>query len=345
MPYDANGVWSLTAGYLAVTGQVVSPTNHNPPLEDISTNGLSAVLVRDGRAPMTGNLNMGTTNKITNLANGTAAADGVNKSQLDLVGGSYAVKAGNYTALAADNNAVHRYTATATASLTAAATLGSNWRYTIISDGGTVTIDPAGAETINGLATLIVPNGSSAYIICDGTNFFTIIKPFAWEIAGATTDLSGLSTASWTDLGNYRDLRLRIFGTPSGTTGNIFFRVSSNNGSSYDSGATDYAHAFINAESTTIAAVAGVTAAQFNLMNVNFDAQPFEFNITFSEWNKAVVTLIDSKGFGFNATGAVQRNTNAFGRRVASTAFNALQLGISAGTFTRGMAIIEGIRG
>lgn len=82
MPYDSNGVWSLTPGYLAITGQVVSPTNHNPPLEDISTNGLSAVMVRDGRAPATGNWSMGNF-KIGSLANGTLANDAVNKSQLD----------------------------------------------------------------------------------------------------------------------------------------------------------------------------------------------------------------------------------------------------------------------
>lgn len=83
MPFDSNGIWSLTAGYLGVTGQTILPSNHNPPLEDIRDNGLSAVLVRDGRAPMTGNLNMGTTNKIVNLAAGTSPTDAVNKTQLD----------------------------------------------------------------------------------------------------------------------------------------------------------------------------------------------------------------------------------------------------------------------
>ncbi|MGR9384921.1 hypothetical protein [Rhizobium leguminosarum] len=85
----------------------------------------------------------------------------------------YAAKAGNYTALAVDNNAVHRYTATATVTLTAAATLGANWHYTVIADGAAVTIDPNGAETIDGAATLVIPDGYSATIICSGTAFFT----------------------------------------------------------------------------------------------------------------------------------------------------------------------------
>lgn len=89
----------------------------------------------------------------------------------------YAAKAGSYTALATDNNAIHRYTATATVSLTAAATLGADWHYTIIADGADVTIDPNGAETIDGAATLVIPNGYSALIICSGTAFFTDYLP------------------------------------------------------------------------------------------------------------------------------------------------------------------------
>lgn len=85
----------------------------------------------------------------------------------------YATKAGNYTAVATDRNANHRYTATATVSLTAAATLGSGWFYTVIADGGILTIDPNGAETIDGAATLTVSNGYSVTIYCDGAGFRT----------------------------------------------------------------------------------------------------------------------------------------------------------------------------
>jgi len=57
MPYDALGNFSLVSGYLAVTGQKVLPSNHNPPLEDIGS-ALSQVLLRSGAAPMTGDINM-----------------------------------------------------------------------------------------------------------------------------------------------------------------------------------------------------------------------------------------------------------------------------------------------
>jgi microcystin-dependent protein len=55
VPDDASGNFSLVPGYLAVTGQVVQPSNHNPPLEDIAA-AMTARLSRSGVAPMTGTL-------------------------------------------------------------------------------------------------------------------------------------------------------------------------------------------------------------------------------------------------------------------------------------------------
>lgn len=89
----------------------------------------------------------------------------------------YAGKSGNYTAVANDNNAWHRYTANATVSLTAAATLGAGWHYSVQADGGTITIDPNGAETINGVTTLSVPNGAVAFIFCTGSAFVAAVLP------------------------------------------------------------------------------------------------------------------------------------------------------------------------
>lgn len=86
----------------------------------------------------------------------------------------YSAKSANYTAVATDNNAYFRFTAAATLSLTAAATLGANWHCFVQADGGNVLIDPNSSETINGSATMLLVSGQSAYIICDGTNFFAI---------------------------------------------------------------------------------------------------------------------------------------------------------------------------
>lgn len=66
-----SGVFSLPAGYQAVTGEIIQPSQHNPPLEDIAQ-ALTDSLPRDGSAGMTGNLAMGS-NRITGLGAATSA--------------------------------------------------------------------------------------------------------------------------------------------------------------------------------------------------------------------------------------------------------------------------------
>ncbi len=85
----------------------------------------------------------------------------------------YTTKAANYTAVADDNNAFLRFSAAATLSLTAAATLAANWKVLVVANGGDVVIDPNASETIDGKTTLTVRDGSSVLVICDGTNFKT----------------------------------------------------------------------------------------------------------------------------------------------------------------------------
>ena len=81
MPFSSNGTHSLPVGYQAVTGQTIQATQHNPPLEDLSA-ALSQTLVRDGRAAMTGDLNMGEFG-ISNMRAAEADDEAVNKEQMD----------------------------------------------------------------------------------------------------------------------------------------------------------------------------------------------------------------------------------------------------------------------
>lgn len=108
----------------------------------------------------------------------------------------YAAKSGNYTAVLNDNNAWHRYTATATITLTAAATLGANWHYYVQADGGTVTIDPNGAETINGATTLVLQSGQTASVICTGSAFIAIVEGTVVTGPGQQGYLYGLTLAN-----------------------------------------------------------------------------------------------------------------------------------------------------
>lgn len=83
LPFDSNGNASLVPGYLAVTGQTILASQHNPPLEDIA-NMLSQVVLRSGVAPLSGNLSAAGF-RITNAADGSSDQDYVTMAQLNAV--------------------------------------------------------------------------------------------------------------------------------------------------------------------------------------------------------------------------------------------------------------------
>ena len=76
----SGGIYTLPPGYFATDGTTIEVSQHNPPFEDVAQ-ALTDSLPRDGSAPMTGNLAMGS-NKITNLAAATNAGDAVRLDQL-----------------------------------------------------------------------------------------------------------------------------------------------------------------------------------------------------------------------------------------------------------------------
>lgn len=79
----SGGIFTLVPGYFATDGTTIEVSQHNPPLEDIAQ-ALTDSLPRDGSAPMTGNLAMGS-NKITGLAAATNPADAVRFDQLPII--------------------------------------------------------------------------------------------------------------------------------------------------------------------------------------------------------------------------------------------------------------------
>jgi microcystin-dependent protein len=67
MPRDSGSTYTLPNGYLAVTGQTILPSQHNPALEDIAS-ALTGSLARDGSGAMSGPLK---------VADGSAASPSI----------------------------------------------------------------------------------------------------------------------------------------------------------------------------------------------------------------------------------------------------------------------------
>jgi hypothetical protein len=115
-------------------------------------------------------------------------------------------KTGTYTAVKADFNQMIRATGTLTLNLTAAATLTAGWCLWVKADGGAITIDPAGAELINGAATLVVADGSWALVIWSGSAFRAVV------VAGTEEVRVALSQSSLTDTTPNKLMKVGAFG-------------------------------------------------------------------------------------------------------------------------------------
>jgi microcystin-dependent protein len=80
LPSDANGNYSLPGGYLAVTGETILASQHNPPLEDLASS-MSLRLMRSGAAAMTGPLKLADGAVGTpGMAFGSATSTGIYKT-------------------------------------------------------------------------------------------------------------------------------------------------------------------------------------------------------------------------------------------------------------------------
>lgn len=106
--------------------------------------------------------------------------------------------AGSYTAQKTDHGQLWRATGAVSLALTAAATLTSGWFLLVKGDGGAITIDPDGAELIDGGATYVIPNGGSAMILCTGSAFYVLFNSTGTYVTGTTTPTVTSGTGSFT---------------------------------------------------------------------------------------------------------------------------------------------------
>ena len=97
MPFDSTGNFTRLHNWEEDRlNDVDIASDRHDEEDDNFAEGISACVCKDGRTTMTGDLNLGGYS-VTNLANGTASTDAVNKSQLDGVDSGAVHKTGNET--------------------------------------------------------------------------------------------------------------------------------------------------------------------------------------------------------------------------------------------------------
>lgn len=131
-----------------------------------------------------------TTNNVLKQRNAANSAWTI-KGSLDT--GVALAKTTTYTAALSDRGKVINATGTWTLSLTAAATLTSDWFCALRNNGtGVITVDPNSSETIDGLTTIAVQPGETVWIVCDGSNFVTLGRRSAVPTRTETADYTAL---------------------------------------------------------------------------------------------------------------------------------------------------------
>lgn len=359
MPRNGSGTSSVINTFVIDT--VADPDEVNANFTDVADQ-LTNSLPRDGQAGMNAPLPLQNgTDALPALTFSSDPDTGIYRRSANTLGISlggigypldagvvYATKSGNYTALSGDNNAVHRYTATATITLTAAATLGANWHYTVVADGAAVTIDPNASETINGATTLIVPNGASVEIICDGSNFFAQRK----TPSVMTLEAAAISSVATKDINlttyiaaGYTEFELVLSDLKAATDGqSLLMVVSVDGGASWLSSSYSTVFQTTAATSGSIGAVGGVAGINFTLGTLHGNAAGETANIISSIVISATAVSVKSDGNYWLSTTDDFLMLKQTGTRAAN-GVNAVRILFGSGNITSGTYILRGKKG
>ncbi len=179
MPRDSGGAYTLPAGNPVAADTLIDAAWANSTLSDLG-NEMSNTLHKDGRVSMTGPLVLSTrgTPLDTDAASWENVLTRIREGFVALTGRAWRkqTKTANYTAVAADNMSWLNFTSSATLNLPAAATAGNGFVLVVRAGTGvTITVDPDGTETVDGVTTISVGALDWALLFCDGSAWMTLL--------------------------------------------------------------------------------------------------------------------------------------------------------------------------
>lgn len=101
------------------------------------------------------------------------------QASLDVIfGAGVTAKSGAYTVATADRGQLFNCTGTWALTLPAAATAGAGFAFAARNSGsGAITIDPDGAELINGAGTFVLTAGAALIVVCTGAAWVVVGHP------------------------------------------------------------------------------------------------------------------------------------------------------------------------
>lgn len=240
-------------------------------------------------------------------------------------------------------------TSTFTQTLTAAATLATNFHFYIRNNGtGVITLDPNSSETVDGRTTILIYPGESFKVVCDGSNWFTVGRSKIVTLSDTTAANVATvdSTLGFADT-EIAEIEISFHDViPATDTADLWLRIGTGAGPSFASGAADYNWSFDRStDSSTQAAVGDNADAQIDLAQnlgstagetcrgkVSICAPSLTAGFKEIQWRASTYNSVPN-GVAFDGAG----------RYLATTAITGLRIMASTGNIN-GRFVTRGIR-
>lgn len=253
------------------------------------------------------------------------------------------------TAITTDRGNTLDLSGTFTLGFSAAATLTDGWYCYLANNGtGVITLDPNSTELIDGATTVRLYPNQSCVVYCNGTAFYTIGRKAATVLLQTQT-ASASASLNFTNFvdAEFDDYFVVLDKLLPATDGSLFrMRTSTNGGSSYDSGASDYTTCYYGTTAGGLATNANTAGTSIEMSsNVGNAANETGINgqIDFLRPSDASYFGARFNTFWIN-DGTVPIAFTGTGYRMAAADVDAFQLLFSAGNITSGSAKLYGIR-
>jgi hypothetical protein len=212
----------------------------------------------------------------------------------------------------------------------------------------------AGTQPVNDTWTFCDPADATKRARLDAGNVTAgqtrvITAPdFNLDLAGVwdttKTTVSAAASYTKTDLSAYRTIRLTGFFAPATDNQPLCLRFSTNNGVSYDNGASDYNFQTLGVNGATVTGGRGASD-RVPLTNTTGNAanEGASFDIVITDFNQALQCRVLASTTEID-TGGLEIYRSVFSRRASTTARDALQLIFVSGNIASGYVIFQGLR-
>lgn len=206
---------------------------------------------------------------------------------------------------------------------------------------GQATGRPAGATLTAGSANVTITNGANSITLA------TVDSSSQWvKISSATASSS--SSIDFTGLSStYEAYKVIISGlTSSSNRDTLYFRTSTDNGSSYDSGGSDYQWGYLETSTSSNSAKTDTSDSEIHLTDNEHGDQSNEtadLEVTIYDPSATTFTKINWSCMMTDDSSATRRAYNGGGYRESAADVDAIRFIMSTGNIATGEFILYGI--